>query len=217
MNILAYNLFYGEKEEQIKFINDNNFDIIFLSEASDNVIYNFTNYIGDFIDSHCGYTYLGIHKKHNVDILMVIKLFGCVIFHVKINNQELILGSLHLFPYKQYKSKRKEQLNRIFEDLEENNLLHLPIILGGDTNMTEDENYIIESYDLIEPFTDYYSYPNRNCNDSRINFIPKNDSLNYFRYDRFLIKNCQTNDFKIIPNNSSDHLGISININGNKK
>jgi hypothetical protein len=108
MNILAYNLFYGEKEEQIKFINEHDFDIIFLSEASSNVINNFNNYNGDLIESHCGYTYLGINKKHNVDILMIIKLFGCVVFHVKINNEELILGSLHLFPYKAYIKKRKE-------------------------------------------------------------------------------------------------------------
>jgi hypothetical protein len=208
MNILAYNLFYGEKEEQIKFINEHDFDIIFLSEASSNVINNFNNYNGDLIESHCGYTYLGINKKHNVDILMIIKLFGCVVFHVKINNEELILGSLHLFPYKAYIKKRKEQLNRIYEDLQEHNLLHLPIILGGDTNMTEDENYIIELYDLIDCTDDYYSYPNRNCLDPRINFIPKNN----FRYDRFLIKNCEANDLKTIPNNSSDHLAININI-----
>ena len=98
--------------------------------------------------------------------------------------------------------------DRIYEDLQEHNLLHLPIILGGDTNMTEDENYIIELYDLIDCTDDYYSYPNRNCLDPRINFIPKNN----FRYDRFLIKNCEANDLKTIPNNSSDHLAININI-----
>jgi hypothetical protein len=208
-NILAYNLFLGEKEEQIKYINDNNFDIIFLSEASSNVIDNFNNYIGDKIDSHCGYTYLGIHKKHNIDILMIIKLIGCVVFHVKINNKEFILGSLHLFPYKENKNKRKEQLNRIYEDLEDNNLLHLPIILGGDTNMGDNENYI-ESYDFIDIDNDNYNYtyPNRKCKDPRITFIPKNN----FKYDKFLIKNCTASDFKTIPNNSSDHLAISINI-----
>ena len=202
-NILAYNLFYGEKPEQIKFINDNNFDIIFLSEASDNVIENFNNYIGDKIDSHCGYTYLGIHKKHNIDILMIIKLFGCVVFHVKINDKELILGSLHLFPYKENIKKRKEQINRIYEDLEENNLLHLPIILGGDTNMTNNDIYI-ESYDFNQ-YSDI-TYPNRLCKDNRITFTPKNN----FKYDRFFIKNCIANDFNVIPNNSSDHLAINI-------
>jgi hypothetical protein len=205
MNILAYNLFLGEKDEQIKFINNNNFDIIFLSEASNNVIESFSNYNGDLIDSHCGYTYLGIHKKHNIDILMIIKLYGCIVFHVKINNQELILGSLHLVPYKENKGKRMEQINRIYEDLEDNKLLHLPIILGGDTNMTDNETYI-ESYDF-NIYSDI-SYPNRKCKDSRITFVPKNN----FKYDKFLIKNCQANDFKTIPNNSSDHLAISCKI-----
>ncbi len=205
MNLLAYNLFYGEKKEQIEYINNNNFDIIFLSEASENVINNFNNYIGDKIDSHCGFTYLGIHKKHNIDILMIIKLTGCVIFHVKINNKELVLGSLHLFPYKENKGNRKKQINKIYEDLEENNLQHLPIILGGDTNMTNEEDYI-DSYGFNE-YSDY-TYPNRMCKDNRITFIPKND----FKYDRFFIKNCSASDFKTIHNNSSDHLAININI-----
>ncbi len=201
MKILAYNLFYGEKKEQIQFINNNNFDIIFLSETSDSVIDNFDNYTGDYIKSHCGFTYLGIHKKHNIDILMIIKLAGCVVFHVKINDKEYILGSLHLFPYKENKNKRHEQINRIYEDLQDNNLLHLPIILGGDTNMTENDNYI-DSYDFIE-FSDI-TFPNRVV-------ITKNIH-NDFKYDRFFIKNCSANDFKTIPNNCSDHLAISINI-----
>jgi len=205
MKVLAYNLFYGEKKEQIDYINDNNFDIIFLSEASDNVIKNFDNYVGDYIKSHCGFTYLGIHKKHNIDILMIIKLTGCIVFHVKINDKELILGSLHLFPYKENKKHRQEQINRIYEDLEDNNLLHLPIILGGDTNMTNEENYI-DSYDF-NIFSDI-TYPNRVV----INKNIKND----FKYDKFLIKNCSASDFKTIPNNCSDHLAININIILNK-
>ncbi len=205
MIILAYNLFHGEKEEQLKYINNNDFDVIFLSEASENVIENFNNYIGDKNNSHCGYTYLGINRKHNVEILMVIKLIGCVVLHVKINDKELILGSLHLLPYKENKNKRKEQINRIYEDLEDNKLLHLPIILGGDTNMTDNDTYI-ESYDF-NIYSDI-TYPNRLCKDNRITFFPKNN----FRYDRFFIKNCSASDFKTIPNNNSDHLAISINI-----
>ncbi len=201
MKVLAYNLFYGEKKEQIEFINNNNFDIIFLSEASDNVIDNFDNYTGDYIKSHCGFTYLGIHKKYNIDILMIIKLTGCVVFHVKINDKEFILGSLHLYPYKENKKLRQEQINRIYDDLQYNNLLHLPIILGGDTNMTDNDNYI-DSYDFIE-FSDI-TYPNRLVITKNI----KND----FKYDRFFIKNCSASDFKTIPNNCSDHLAISINI-----
>ncbi len=205
MKILAYNLFLGEKKEQIDYINNNDFDIIFLSEASENVIETFNNYIGDKIDSHCGYTYLGINQKHNIDILLIIKLIGCVVFHVKINNVEIILGSLHLLPYKENKKKRHEQINRIYEDLEYNNLLHLPIILGGDTNMTDDDTFI-DSYEFIT-FTDI-TYPNRMCKDSRITMIPKNN----FKYDRFFIKDCSVLHFKTIPNNLSDHLAININI-----
>jgi hypothetical protein len=46
LKILGYNLFYGENTEQIDYINTNNYDILFLSEASKDVLTNFKNYNG---------------------------------------------------------------------------------------------------------------------------------------------------------------------------
>ena len=73
LNILAYNLFCGEDDEQIKYIKENDCDILFLSETSNDIDKKLNNYIGDKIESHCGYTYLGIHNKFNVKILNIYK------------------------------------------------------------------------------------------------------------------------------------------------
>ena len=208
---IAYNLFYGEDENQIKYINDNNYDILFLTEASETVIKKFTNYIGDEIDSHCGYTYLGVNKQHKIEILNIIKLVGIIIFHVNINDNELVIGCLHLAPFKDNINIRKEQIKKIYEILNELELLKLPIILGGDTNMRDEEDNIIKEYDFEDVFLNksnnnyYTTYPNREFKDDRITFVPKNN----FRYDRFFIKNCQATEYKTIPNNNSDHLAIS--------
>ena len=47
LNILSYNLFQGEDELQIKYINENKYDIIFLQEASKDI--NINNYLGYFL------------------------------------------------------------------------------------------------------------------------------------------------------------------------
>jgi hypothetical protein len=222
LNILAYNLFMGEDEEQIKYIKENDFDILFLSETSNDIDKKLDNYISDKVESHCGYTYLGINKKIKIEILNIFKSAGIVIIHLKMNCNEmktnemkineLIICSIHLTPYKKNAKIRNIQIFKIHEILEDLNLLHLPIIIGGDTNMTDEEDDVIKEYNFIDAYNDndYLTYPNRefmtNSKDSRITFVPKND----FRYDRFFIKNCECKEFKTIPNQHSDHLAINI-------
>ena len=129
----------------------------------------------------------------------------------------MVICSVHLAPYKKNIKIRNIQMFKINEILEDLNLLHLPIIIGGDTNMTDDEDDVIQEYDLIDVYFEtnneyYLTYPNREfmtkSSDERIKFVPKND----FRYDRFFIKNCEAKDFTTIPNNNSDHLAINVNI-----
>ena len=216
LNILAYNLYLGEDKEQIDFIKENDYDILFLSEASEYINKNLNNYIGDKIESHCGFTYLGINKKHKIELLNIYKSFGIVIFQAKINNNEMILISIHLAPYKKNAKIRNIQMFKIHEILEDLNVLHLPIIIGGDTNMTDDEDDVVKEYNLIDVYLNdpnelsYVTYPNRDYVtsgvDKRITFVSPTD----FRYDRFFIKNCDAKEYKTIPNNNSDHLAINI-------
>jgi hypothetical protein len=217
LNILAYNLFLGEDDEQISYIKENEFDILLLSEASDDIDKKLDNYLGNKVESHCGYTYLGINKKFNIQVLNIINSTGIIIMHLKIYSHEMVICSVHLAPYKKNIKIRNIQMFKINEILEDLNLLHLPIIIGGDTNMTDDENDIIDEYGLTDVYLEtnkyYLTYPNRefmtNSSDERIKFVPKND----FRYDRFFIKNCVAKDFKTIPNLNSDHLAINVIIN----
>ena len=44
---------------------------------------------------------------------------------------------------------------KISEILEDLKLLHLPIIIGGDTNMTDDEDEVIDEYGLIDLYLEY--------------------------------------------------------------
>ena len=208
--ILGYNLFCGEDEEQINYIKENNYDILLLSEASEDI--KLDNYYGDKVESHCGYTYFGINKKLNFEILNTFKSTGIVIVHLKIYSHEMVIVSVHLTPYKKNANIRNIQLFRLNEVLEDNQLFNLPIIIGGDTNMTDEEDDIIKEYNLIDVYENYYlTYPNREFKDKRLTFVPKND----FRYDRFFIKNCIATDFKTIGNNNSDHLAISMIVNLN--
>lgn len=206
--ILGYNLFYGESSEQIEFINKNIYDILFLSETSENALNNFKNYKGYYIKSHCGYTYLGINKKFKIEEIKLIKSFGIILLYTKIDNTEVILGSIHLLAGKENVEQRNDQLKNILNEIKKLNLNNIPIIIGGDTNMKDDVN--IDGFDLndiylIKRESKYNStYPNRTFKDKRLKFIPK---YNY-RYDRFFIKNCNCLCFETIENNDSDHLSI---------
>jgi len=211
LNILSYNLFYGEDKIQIDYINHNNFDILFLQETTEYINDNLNNYIGDISQSHCGYTYLGINKNLKFEKLGTIKIKGNVINHLKINNIELIIGSLNLSPHN---IRRDEQIYNINKILRDNNFNNLPIIFGGDTNMLDKHTFIsFNDVYLIQNNNKYYlTYPNREFKDNRIISLQKNN----YRYDRFFIKNCNCNNFETIPNSNSDHLAIKTFITINK-
>jgi endonuclease/exonuclease/phosphatase family metal-dependent hydrolase len=208
LNILSYNLFHGEDEIQSNYINDNNFDIIFLQETSENI--NLQNYYGDKIKSHCGYTYLGINKNVKFTVLSTFKCYGIIISHVIINNIQIIIGSLHLHWGKDGSTHRLYQLDSINKLLIDKKLNHLPIILGGDTNMREHEKFdkFYDIYLLNKNKSLYLTYPNREFKDSRITFVTEYN----FRFDKFFIKNCNFRNFETISNVSSDHLAIKTTI-----
>jgi hypothetical protein len=204
--ILGYNLFNGETDRQLEFITLNNYDILFLSESSINIIKSLQEkYIGYSVKSHCGYTYLGINKKITMNIIKKIEMNGIIFLHVKINNKyEIIFGSVHLAPFKENIKVRNEQLKIIMNELPKN----IPVIFGGDTNMREEESvaeFELDDVYLLKKENKYYStYPNRNFTSDKLKFIPKNN----FRYDRFFTKNCKCLNFITIDNNESDHLAI---------
>lgn len=206
--ILGYNLFCGETKEQNDFIDNANCDIIFLQETSKNILNILDNYKGYCIGSHCGYTYIGIDKRLKIEEIKLVELKGIILLYAKINNNELILGSIHLAPGKENANLRNEQLKNIITEIKKINLNNIPVILGGDTNMKDDVD--INEFDLNDVYLikkdkkHEFTYPNRIFKDERLKFIPKYD----YRYDRFFIKNCKCLCYETIKNNDSDHLSI---------
>jgi hypothetical protein len=92
------------------------------------------------------------------------------------------------------------------------NLINIPLIMGGDTNMRHEENvnkFELNDVYLIQKEKEYeITYPNRKFKSDKLTFTPKNN----FRYDRFFIKNCKCIYFKTIENNVSDHFAIETSI-----
>jgi hypothetical protein len=134
--------------------------------------------------------------------------------HIKYNNQEIVLGGMHLAPFKDGVENRKKQINKIYTYICENNLDKFPQIFGGDTNMRDNEDGYFEKYDYVDSYCGDFdsstcsTYPNRNFKHDKL----KNYTFNNFRYDRFYLKNCSNDDYKIITNLPSDHYGISIEL-----
>jgi hypothetical protein len=219
LNIIGWNLFEGGCEDQIKYINTQNFDILFLTECSLDFADKLINYHGLTDKSHCKYSYLGINNKLVYDIKMIINVCGIIICHIIINDIEMVIGTIHLAPTKKNIETRKEQIKIIKNVIDEYKLENIPIILGGDTNIRYDEDDEFIKNDYFKDIYKHYNnteheitYPNKNFTpemDSRLKFIPNTT----FRYDRFYIKNIYNfNKLNTIPNKNSDHLAITTNI-----
>ena len=228
LTILSFNLYKGEKESQIQFINETNHDLLFLSECSENICEKLNNYHGSIFKSHCKYTYLGIKKSLNLTITPILTTTGIIISHIKNDNFDLVVGSLHLHPFKDDRAKRKAQLTIIKHELKTRNLTLLPIIIGGDTNMQDDETSVIQQLFLNDTYIDFYNLnyqhtsknKNFNTNNPKLyqTFPNKNNpNLDEFysnitnkRYNRCFYKRCVCNSYKVIPNVDSDHLAITV-------
>lgn len=218
LNVIAYNLFKGESETQINYIKNNAYDVLFLSECSDNITDKLENYIGNIEKSHCGYTYIGVNKKITNKINQIKKFEGSVLIDTEINNIRIFLISIHLFPgmsnTNNQSQKREKQLNDINEFILTNNLDRIPIIYGGDTNMRNDENNLHKKYNLIDVYDkcgnkkNFLTYPNRNFKNKSIKYYTDRN----FRLDKFYVKNCYCDEYNTIDNNDSDHLAICAKI-----
>lgn len=220
LHVIGYNLFNRERQQQIDYLNNSCADILLLQEASCEIIYLLDKYESCITKSHCEYTCLSINKKLfskiSIPKILLIK-DGSILVHVTFKNtgEELVIGSLHL-PWgnkdRNGPSQRKKMIRTIYECLHFNKLLNIPIILGGDTNMRDNENHVVGEYGFKDVFcetpkSNYITWPNKNrkC-------INKSDRIPdcTFRFDRFFVKNLDFSGFKTINNTVSDHLIIEV-------
>ena len=212
LNILSFNVFFGENTNHINDIIENNYDLLFLQECSEQIINKLNNYAG-FIElstKHKGieyYTYLGINKKNKIKILKKFNESGIIGIFLKLNNLKICVFSIHLCPYQIHYNSRKIEFDNIYKFIDENNLNNIPIIICGDTNMQEYENYLKDTYndigESIENIKYKKTYPNLKCKD--VKFDNKKVSTTEQRYDRIIIKNCDYTNFKSVIDDYSDH------------
>lgn len=219
LNILTFNMFFGEKQSQIENILKSNYDILFLQECSKEIIKKMKNFDGYIVKSPIHYkeenyyTYIGINNKNNIKILEKYEDNGIIIIIIIIKNIKLCISSIHLIPRQYNHKERKIQINKITEFILKHKIENIPIIICGDTNMYDYENidkFYIDIGKNIHNLEYSKTYPNLICKDQKFNnkkcqTIPQ-------RFDRIIIKNCFYNNLKTHEDELSDHYMVTSNI-----
>lgn len=218
MRVIAFNMQYKKSidDEQINQLINLNSDIMLLSECYKyigEVLYNYNELISE--KSHCGYMKIFIHKNICIDNwnynIETIKLDGCVLSVVDTIFGKMILGTMHLAPFKQNYIYRENTIIKINEFCHDFNC---PCIIGGDTNMRPYEKYTGDFEDAWEKCSNskyYLTWPNRDYVD-KVSFTNLRHIQYDCRFDKFFIKNCIYTRFKTINTKNSDHLMIAIDI-----
>ena len=211
IRIVSWNLDIENKnmETKIEEILQRDSDILMLQECEDNINDFFEDYISfGKSSSHCGIVILLIHKRIKPQHIKTYAKDGVVLAHINSCYGQLILGSVHLPPFGSINDKilRTTMIFNLIEYLKKEQLLNLPIIIGGDTNMRDDEqiseltDYILD--DIYDNFGDeekYHTWPNKTS-------IYKNKFQKYktFRFDRFFYSHVTSSTFNTITSDNSE-------------
>jgi len=219
IKIVSWNLDIENKnvESKIEEILERDADILMLQECEDNVDDFFQDYISfGKSSSHCGVVCLLIHKRIKPKKIKTYVENGVILAYIKSKHGQLILGSVHLPPFGSINDKilRTTIIYNLVEYLKTEHLLNLPIIIGGDTNMRDDEqiseltDYILDDiYDNFGDENKYHTWPNKTS-------IYKNKFHKYktFRFDRFFYSHVSSSTFNTIVSDNSDHLMIETKV-----
>lgn len=213
LRIISFNVFFSNSDlkknetyRQIAHLKYIDADILFLQECSEEIEKELFDY--EFINtpSHCGNTYLLIKKSLDCEIIDYICQDGIILSWITTNYGQFVLGSLHMIPYndKDDIMLRIEEIEMFKDWIDANNLNFIPIIIGGDTNMTDIESGAISKMNFFKELSNS-SYPNRKI----IYKKARNYAFNMkedFNYDKFFVKNVNINNFQTINTYDSDHM-----------
>lgn len=85
---------------------------------------------------------LFIHERINPVINNIFKDDGLLIYHLNTKYGEIIVASIHLPPFNKINDKilRTISIYKVIDFLKKEKLINLPIIIGGYTNMQDDEH-----------------------------------------------------------------------------
>jgi hypothetical protein len=181
-----------------------NSDLIMLQECQYGMKYIFNNYVSyGKTQGYKGFIKLFIHLRLNPSLLNIFKDEGILIYHLDTIYGQIIVGSIHLQPFNKVNDKilRTISIYKIINFLKKENLTKLPIIIGGDTNMQDDEHIKNLSEDILEDLYDNYG------NDNNYHILPivNKKMYNTYRFDRFFYSNLSIKNFKTWNSNLSSH------------
>lgn len=197
IKVISWNLDYKNKKNDLKIneIIEKNADILMLQECTSNLKKKLEDYINyDTSKGYNGTINLFIHERINPIVNNIFKDDGLLIYHLNTKYGEIIVASIHLPPFNKINDKilRTISIYKVIDFLKKEKLINLPIIIGGYTNMQDDEHIGNLSEDILEDLYDnygdennYYVYPNRNNQ-----LLQKR--LDRFFYSRINIKNFYT-------------------------
>jgi exonuclease III len=213
IKVISWNLDIENKNNNAKIneITEKNADIIMLQECIPNISNKLIHYISySTVNSHNGTINLLIHKRLNPELINIFKDNGILIYHLNTKFGQIIVASIHLPPFNKINDKilRTITIYKMTNFFKKENLTKLPIIVGGDTNMQDDEHIGNLSEDTLEDLYDnygdennYHAWPVRNKK------LKKK-----FRFDRFFYSNLTVKNFNTWTSEYSNHIMIETDI-----
>jgi endonuclease/exonuclease/phosphatase family metal-dependent hydrolase len=213
IKVISWNMDNKNKnvKQKINEIMERNADIIMLQECTHDIKHMFNDHVSyDTAKSHDGLIKLLIHNRLNPELINIYKDKGILIYHLNTMHGNIIVASIHLPPFNKINDKilRTIIIYKIINFLKKENLTKLPIIIGGDTNMQDDEKIGNLSEDILEDLYDNFG------NDNNYHTWPvRNNKLNkQHRFDRFFYSNLTVKNFNTWMTENSDHALIEAEI-----
>lgn len=222
VKVISWNLDIKNRitKQKINDIMEKNADIIMLQECTPKLSKKFPDYVSySCVKSHKGLIKLLINRRLESELLNLFKDNGILIYHLDTIYGEIIVASIHLPPFNKINDKllRIITIYKIVNFIKRENLINLPIIIGGDTNMQDDEHignlseHILQDlYDNFGNENNYHTCPSKNFQ------LNKRLSLNNIRFDRFFYSNLTVKNFKTWASDKSNHYMIETDICFNK-
>lgn len=213
IKVISWNLDIENKNIELKIneIIEKNADIIMLQECCPKIKSKFVDYLSyATTKGHYGTINLFVHKRLNPEIQNIFKDDGILIYHLNTIYGQIIVASVQLPPFNKINDKilRTISIYKVIDFLKKEKLINLPIIIGGYTNMQDDEHIGNLSEDILEDLYDnygdennYYTCPNRN-----------NQQYLEHRFDRFFYSRINIKNFYTWPSIYSKHYMLETNI-----
>lgn len=204
--------------EQVEQLNKLNADVMYLCECDKNINQYFTNHV--HITSNYGNAKdvkVFIHKNLQPKIIKTKNREYITMAVVDTTFGKIIFGCVHLIDGQQHEETRRMYYTKM-TDWISNHYADLPVIIGGDTNMRENETFD-DFYDAYKNTSNpkyYLTWPNRTYDDKYCKFKLKTIKNN-FRFDRIYVRTCNVKRFKTINTHNSDHLMIIVDVFPNEE